>query len=204
MPTPDPVEITPPPLDGVTAVVGKHGSSPMQRRALQIANCLTITAEERLRSNRQTVGLSHLPSCAGLPGKKAARPGLRGSRALRGLGADRAGAGGPQRPAVRASQVSGAGRGETCSRDLQVSSRTTEPRRCAPRIHENAILRADPYRRSAIGRHTRSRKWRRAGRSPPCLCSPPFPTAQASLRPSGRRRIVRRAVASPRVPPRRR
>ena len=33
--------------------------------------------------------------------------------------------------------------------------------------------------------------WRRAGRSPPCLCSPPFPTAQASFRLSGRCRIVR-------------
>jgi hypothetical protein len=40
--------------------------------------------------------------------------------------------------------------------------------------------------------------------TPLCLRRPASPTAQASLRPSGRCRIVRRAAASPRVPPRRR
>lgn len=37
----------------------------------------------------------------------------------------------------------------------------------------------------------------------PCLPGPPFPTAQASFRPSGRCRILRRTPASSRVPPRR-
>jgi hypothetical protein len=84
-------------------------------------------------------------------------------------------------------------------------------------------IRSGPCRETPAFSTARAPEWRRqlpsfarpAGKSPGleggrerlialCLRSPPVPTAQASSRPSGRCGIVRRARASPRVPPRRR
>ena len=65
-------------------------------------------------------------------------------------------------------------------------------------------LRADRSRPPDHRRRGRSRNWRRAGRSSPCLRSPPFPTAQASFRPVVAAGSCGEAAASPRVPPRRR
>ena len=77
-------------------------------------------------------------------------------------------------------------------------------RRGALRFRGNAVLPADPRRRPASGRHAGTRWWRCSRSITPCWYSPPFPAAQASFRLNGGCRSVRRAAASPRVPPRRR
>ena len=77
--------------------------------------------------------------------------------------------------------------------------RSQRIRIAAPCICEFTGVRRRRLRRRAGQGRRAPRCWRRAGRSPPWLLSPPFRTARASLA-GCRWWIVRRAAASPRVP----
>jgi hypothetical protein len=109
--------------------------------------------QRRARDRRASAdtGLSHAPSLAGRAGN-----GLRalvfGSRARRGRGADGAAAGGPQRPAGRATQVSALGWAYACSRDLRVSDPGWGRRYRAPAFAKRGVFAAYAHRDVGVGR----------------------------------------------------